>query len=207
MTEGSWDGVERRAGTAARTAGLVLAAGAGTRFGPDGKLLSKLDGRPVLEWSVAAPCGVGELTRVVVVLGFRAADALARVNFGRAEPVICERWADGQSASLRRGLAALDGYERVIVTVGDQPRMTPRVVSLFLDEPGGTRAVYAGRPGHPVVLGPVEIAAAMTVDGDVGARELLRGGPVIEVGHLCSGRDVDTIEDLEALRHEARAVI
>lgn len=207
MADRDGGGVKDPGATAARTAGLVLAAGAGTRFGPDGKLLSKLDGRPVLEWSVAAQCAVGELTRVVVVLGFHAAEVLERVNFGRAEPVICETWADGQSASLRSGLAALDGYERVIVTVGDQPRMTPRVVSLFLDEPGGTRAVYAGRPGHPVVLGPQEIAAAMALDGDMGARDLLRGGPVIEVGHLCSGRDVDTIEDLEALRHEARAVI
>ncbi len=191
----------------ATTAGLVLAAGAGTRFGPEGKLLSKLDGRPVLEWSVAALCGVGELSRVVVVLGFRAQDIVARVPLGCAEPVLCERWADGQSASLRCGLTALAGYERVIVTLGDQPRLTPRVISMFLDQPAGTRAVYAGRPGHPVVLGTEQVAAAMSVDGDVGARDLLRGGPVIEVGHLCSGRDVDTPEDLEALRHEARAVI
>jgi len=188
-------------------AGLVLGAGAGTRFGPEGKLLSKLDGRPVLEWSVAALCGVAELTRVVVVLGFHAEDVLARVALGRAEPVRCQDWADGQSASLRCGLAALNGAERVIVTLGDQPRLTPRVISLFLDEAAGTRAVYAGRPGHPVVLGPEQVAAAMSVDGDVGARDLLRGGPVIEVGHLCSGRDVDTLEDLEALRHEARAII
>ena len=188
-------------------AALVLAGGAGTRFGSDGKLLAKLDGRPVLEWAVSAACGVGALERIVVVLGHRAADALAAVDFGRAEPVICERWADGQSASLRRGLEALDDAERVIVTLGDQPRMTAGVIALFLDQPPGTRAVYAGRPGHPVVLGPEQIAAARSVDGDRGARELLRGGPVIEVGHLCSGRDVDTIEDLEALRHEARANI
>ncbi len=207
MPSPGWDGVERRSGAVAMTAGLVLAAGAGTRFGPEGKLLSKLDGRPVLEWSVEALCGVVELTRVVVVLGFRAEDVLARVALGRAEPVRCEDWADGQSASLRCGLAALDGAERVIVTLGDQPRLTPRVISLFLDAAAGTRAVYAGRPGHPVVLGPEQVAAAMSVDGDVGARDLLRGGPVIEVGHLCSGRDVDTLEDLEALRHEARAII
>ncbi len=187
------------------TAGLVLAAGAGTRFGPEGKLLSKLDGRPVLEWSVQALCGVAELTRVVVVLGFRADAVLARVALGRAEPVRCEDWGDGQSASLRCGLAALDGAERVIVTLGDQPRLTPRVISLFLDAVAGTRAVYAGRPGHPVLLGPEQVAAAMSLDGDMGARDLLRGGPEIEVGHLCSGRDVDTLEDLEALRHEARA--
>ena len=127
----------------------------GTRFGPESKLLAKLDGRPVLEWAVPAPCGVAELQRVVVVLGHRAA--------GRPGP----RWtsgapsrssaSSGPTASRRRcgcGLEALEGLERVIVTLGDQPRMTPRVISLFLDQPGGTRAVYAGRPGHPVVLGP-----------------------------------------------------
>ena len=207
MSAAGWEGVERRMGTAPATAGLVLAAGAGTRFGPEGKLLAKLDGRPVLEWSVAAACGVAELSKVIVVVGFHAQEILGRVEFGRAEPVLCEDWADGQSASLRRGLRALTGSERVIVTLGDQPRMTARVISLFLDQPAGTRAVYAGRPGHPVVLGPEEVTAAMSVGGDVGARGLLRGGPVIEVGHLCSGRDVDTLEDLEALRHEARAVI
>ena len=207
MSPPGWDESERRTGTAPSTAGLVLAAGAGTRFGPEGKLLSKLDGRPVLEWAVAVACGVAELRKVVVVVGFHAQEILDQVGFGRAEPVLCEDWADGQSASLRCGLTALTGWERVIVTLGDQPRMTSRVISLFLDQPAGARAVYAGRPGHPVVLGPEEVTAAMSVGGDVGARDLVRGGPVIEVGHLCSGRDVDTLEDLEALRHEARAVI
>ena len=67
--------------------------------------------------------------------------------------------------------------------------------------------MYGGRPGHPVVLGPEEIAALTSLAGDDGARGLLRGGPEMEVGHLCSGRDVDTPEDLEEVRDEARAVI
>jgi CTP:molybdopterin cytidylyltransferase MocA len=191
-------------------AGLVLAAGGGTRFGPDTKLLADLDGRPVLEWAVAAPCAVAALTRVVVVLGSRADQVLARVDFGRAEPVVCDGWEAGQSASLRCGLEALagvDGVDRVLVTLGDQPRLTPSVVELFVTEPPGTRAVYGGRPGHPVVLGRAEIEALRSVRGDQGARGLLAGGRTVEVGHLCSGRDVDTPDDLEALRHEARTVI
>jgi len=44
------------------------------------------------------------------------------------------------------------------------------------------------------------------LEGDRGARDLLREGPVLEVGHLCSGRDVDTPDDLEEVRGEARAV-
>ena len=192
-------------------AGLVLAGGAGTRFaGAESKLLADLDGRPVLEWAVAAPCAVAALSRVVVVLGSRADEVLARVDFGRAEPVVCDGWAAGASASLRCGLEALagvDGVDRVLVTLGDQPGLTPAVVERFVSEPGGTRAVFNGRPGHPVVLGAAQIEALGLVKGDEGARGLLSGGPTVEVGHLCSGRDVDTPEDLEALRHEARTVI
>ncbi len=188
-------------------AGLVLAAGGGTRFGADSKLLADLDGRPVLEWALAAPCAVPALTRVVVVLGSRADKIQARIDFGRAEPAVCDDWESGQAASLRCGLKALEGVDRVVVTLGDQPRLTPSVVELFVTEPPGTRAVFDGRPGHPVVLGRAEIQALRSVRGDHGAQELLAGGRTVEVGHLCSGRDVDTPEDLEALRHEARTVI
>jgi molybdenum cofactor cytidylyltransferase len=188
-------------------AGLVLAAGGGTRFGPDSKLLADLDGRPVLEWALAAPCAVPALSRVVVVLGSQADEIQARVDFGRAEPVVCDDWKSGQSASLRCGLEALEGADRVVVTLGDQPRLTRSVVERCVTEPPGTRAVFDGRPGHPVILGRVEIEALRTLRGDEGARGLLDGGRTVEVGHLCSDRDVDTPEDLEALRHEAGTVI
>lgn len=188
----------------------MLAAGAGVRFGQDeSKLLAALHGRPLLEWTVRACCAVEALERVVVVLGARADEVLASgVDFGRAETIVCADWADGQSASLRCGLAALDEAERVIVTLGDAPLVTPELVALFVDQPGGTRAVYDGRPGHPVVLGREQMTELLAgARGDSGARDLLRGGPTIEVGHLCSGRDVDTPDDLEAIRDEARAVI
>jgi CTP:molybdopterin cytidylyltransferase MocA len=95
----------------------------------------------------------------------------------------------------------------VIVTLGDAPLVTPEVIRMFVAQPPRARAVYGGRPGHPVVLGPEEVSALARSDGDQGARGLLRGGPEVEVGHLCSGRDVDTPEDLEEVRDEARAVI
>ncbi len=189
------------------TAGLVLAAGGGTRFGSSPKQLAELHQRPLLEWAVRAQCAVPELERVLVVLGAHAGQVRAGVRFGRAEAVVCDDWESGQSASLRRGVAALAGAAKVVVTLGDAPLVTPEVIRLFVAQAPRTRAVYDGRPGHPVVLGQAEIAALTSLDGDHGARGLLRGGPVIEVGHLCSGRDVDTPEDLEEIRDEARAVI
>ncbi len=187
--------------------GLVLAAGAGTRFGDRPKQLAELDGRPLLEWAVRAQCDARILGRVVVVLGSSATRIRDAVEFGRAEVVVCPDWDTGQSASLRFGLGQLADADKVIVTLGDAPLMTSAVIERFAEEPPGTRAVYDGRPGHPVVLGPEQIAALTQNEGDVGARDLLRGARVIEVGHLCSGRDVDTPEDLEEVRNEARAVL
>jgi len=189
------------------TDGLILAAGAGTRFGSQPKQLAELDGLPLLEWAVRAACAVDELDRVIVVLGAHADEIAREVDFGRASVVVCEGWERGQSASLRRGLEELADSERIVVMLGDAPLITSEVIAGFAGQAPGTRAVYDGRPGHPVVLGPEHISQLMSVDGDRGARDLLRGGPEIETGHLCSGRDVDTPDDLEAIRDEARAII
>jgi molybdenum cofactor cytidylyltransferase len=188
--------------------GLILAAGEGSRFGPDPKLLAELHGRPVVEHAIRAQCAVPELERVVVVLGAHADRLLAAVDFGRAEPVVCETWRDGQSASLRRGLGELRDAERVIVTLGDEPLIKAETVARFVSASPGTRAVYDGRPGHPVVLGPDHLRALLSLSGDRGARDLLAGGPQIELGGQGDiGRDVDTTEDLERMRNEARAVV
>ena len=190
--------------------GLILAAGAGTRFGDEPKQLAELEGRPLLDHAIAAQSAVAELERIAIVLGAFAEQILAKVQFMRAEPVICERWEDGQAASLRRGIEYLTAdahVNKVIVTLGDQPRMTSELVARFVGEPPAARAVYDGRPGHPVVLGPVQMRLIGNLHGDRGARGLLQGGKTIECGHLLSARDVDTREDLEAIRHEARAVV
>jgi molybdenum cofactor cytidylyltransferase len=113
--------------------------------------------------------------------------------------VVCETWHEGQSASLRCGAGALSGAEKVIVTLGDMPRIGPELIERFLDEPPRARAVYDGRPGHPVVLGPDELARLGELTGDVGARELLAGGRRIECSDLAAGADIDTVDDLRRI--------
>jgi len=120
---------------------------------------------------------------------------------------VCPDWERGQSYSLRCGAQALREADKVIVMMGDVPRVTPQLIARFLDQPPRTRAVYRGRPGHPVVLGPGEVAALENVRGDVGANDLLAAGNLIECGDVSTGTDVDTPQDLEAIRDETRAVL
>jgi CTP:molybdopterin cytidylyltransferase MocA len=143
---------------------------------------------------------VRELDRVVVVLGAAADRILDTIDLGRAEPIICEAWLDGRSASLKAGMRALGGSHTVIVTLGDQPLIGPSVIRRFLDEPAGTRAVYDGQPGHPVVLGAEHLPAIERLEGDQGAGVLLSKGREIECTHLApnGAMDVDTVDDLLA---------
>ena len=180
-------------------AGLILAAGAGTRFGKEPKLLVQLDDRPVLQHVVDALEAVSELDPIVVVLGAHGDRLQAGVRFSRARAIICHEWATGLSASLRCGVAALPGAERVLVALGDAPGLQPAVVRRLLASAPGARACYRGVPGHPVLLGPKQLMRLNELRGDVGARDLLVGAPQIECGDLWSGADVDTHADLDRL--------
>jgi molybdenum cofactor cytidylyltransferase len=186
------------------TGGLVLAAGAASRFGGS-KQLADLDGRPLLEHSilamVASPVG-----RVVVVLGSGAEEVLANVDMHGADPVVCDRWSEGQSASLAYGLAELSACDAVVVTLGDQPFVAPdairRVIAARGDGAAAVRATYNGEPGHPVLLERPLFERMRDVTGDHGARNLLISMPTREVPceDLGGGQDVDTPAQLDALR-------
>ena len=188
--------------------GVVLAAGGASRFGSP-KQLAELDGRPLLQHAVDAMLAVPAIDPVVVVLGAEAERVCAAVDLGVARSVVCEDWADGMAASLRCGVEAVGDCDWVILTLGDQPRVTPQVIAAVMDHavgaPAGTAAVrttYDGAPGHPVALGRAILPHVAALSGDVGARELLGHATVrtFEAARLCDPTDVDTPEELEALR-------
>jgi nicotine blue oxidoreductase len=189
-------------------AGCVLAAGGSSRFGDRPKQLADLDGRPLLE-HVLDTLSRTELDRVVVVLGAEAERILAEVDLHGAEPVVCERWADGQSASLACGLAEVQDAEAVVVCLGDQPGVSAEAVRRVLDarsHEGAVRATYGGRPGHPVVLEHSQIAELRDVTGDVGARNVILSGlREVPCDDLGGGDDVDTPDQLAGLRRAKEA--
>jgi molybdenum cofactor cytidylyltransferase len=184
--------------------GLILAAGKGSRFGRP-KQLAHLHGRPLLEHAVramtASPVG-----RVVVVLGAGAEDVIAQVDLHGAEPIVCERWEEGQSASLAFGLGELSECDAIVVTLGDLPNLSTnairRVIAARGDGVEAVRATYAGEPGHPVLLERELFERLRDVSGDHGARNLLLSVSPHEVpcDDLGGGEDVDTPAQLDTLR-------
>ncbi len=184
--------------------GIVLAAGAASRFGGP-KQLAQLGGRPLLEWALRA-MAASPVERRVVVLGSGAEAVVEEVDLHGAEPVVSDRWEEGQSASLAVGLAALDGAEATVVTLGDQPRMRPEAIARVIGARGNgctaVRATYGGEPGHPVLLERELFARLRDVTGDHGARNLLVSAITCDVpcDDLGGGEDVDTPAQLDALR-------
>ncbi len=190
-------------GEAVAPAGIVLAAGASRRFGAI-KQLAPLRGRPLLSYAVETMLAVPALDPVIVVLGHAAEEIAEALEFGDATVVVAADWDDGQSASLKRGVEAAGGADAAVVTLGDQPFITPQVIAGALDQlPGydAVRATYGGAPGHPVVLSRPVMDAVVELSGDTGARDLLGRFRVRqwEAGHLCSAADIDTQEELAQL--------
>lgn len=98
------------------------------------------------------------------------------------------------AASLRAGLAAASGSD-VLITLVDLPGLAPAVAQRVLAASGPLRrAVFDGRPGHPVFVAAEHVEAfAASLHGDSGGREYLdaHGVTPVECGDLGDGRDVD----------------
>ncbi|MCV7299634.1 nucleotidyltransferase family protein [Mycobacterium barrassiae] len=176
------------------TAGVLLAAGAGTRFGMP-KVLAAQG-----EWLASAVAALhgGGCDDVIVVLGAAIVDVPAP-----ARAVVATDWSDGLSASLRAGLSAADGDFAVLHTV-DTPDVGADVVMRVLaaarsSSSGLARAVYGGVPGHPVVVADRYWAELLDgLHGDEGARRFLaarRDVVEVECADLASGRDIDMDTD------------
>jgi nicotine blue oxidoreductase len=187
-------------------AGLLLAAGAGRRYGMP-KALVERDGRLLVERGVAT-LRAGGCDPVVVVLGAAADTVRDRADFGDVVIVINDAWADGMGSSLRAGLAVLDGTgaPAVAVLLVDTPGITADAVRRVAAGAGPDVlrvATYHGKQGHPVLLGRAHWAGvAQLADGDVGARPYLAAhrAEVTRVAceDVADGADVDRPPDAGA---------
>lgn len=190
---------------------IVLAAGAGTRFGGP-KLTTPWRGGTLLDGALAAAL-TAPVRGVWVVSGadpgvFFIAKrfAIAQNQSERVRLVRARDHAKGMSASLQAGLEALPpDAAGAFVFLGDMPRIPPGLTDQLAKALGrGALAAapeFQGRRGHPVLFSATLFDALFALEGDVGAREVLDGlggGELALVPSLDGGVlfDVDTREDL-----------
>ena len=190
-------------------AGVLLAAGQGSRFGRP-KALVELDGRTLAERGVTM-LRAGGADPVLIVTG------AAQVDLGpdhQARTVYNGEWRTGMGSSLRAALRALTELEvgqeagAAVVALADQPLVgaeaVGRLIAAYRAGAGVAVAAYGGKPRNPVLLArehwPEVIAAAT---GDQGARAFLRARPelvtLVECGDTGRPDDIDTPADLERI--------
>lgn len=179
-----------------KSAAVLLAAGAGSRFdGDTPKLRAELRGRPVLSHALDAVMASG-LPVYVITGAVDVADLLPP----EVAVVHNPHWSDGQAVSVRAGLAiaSADGHDSVVVGLGDQPFVTAEAWrSVAAADCEIAVATYDGVRGNPVKLADSVWAMLPPVGDEVG-RAVMRSRPslVCEIPCAGSGEDIDTLEDL-----------
>ncbi len=187
-------------------AAVVLAAGRSSRMAPRHKLLIEDAAGRTMVARVVDGVLASRARPVLVVTGHRAAEVQSALAGRPVTFVSAADYADGLSASLRAGLAAVPASSAAaLVILGDMPLVTPGTINRLVDsydpEEGRTIVVptHAGQFGNPVLWDRRYFPAMMALSGDSGARPLLRqhAESVAEIAVDDTVlRDFDTAESL-----------
>ncbi|MFE9242074.1 NTP transferase domain-containing protein [Nocardiopsis sp. NPDC006938] len=179
-------------------AGLLLAAGSGSRLGRP-KALVELAGERLVDRGVRT-LSEGGCAPLLVVLG--AADTSVTGALTVRNP----DWETGMGSSVRAGIDAVPGTaDALLIALADQPLVTPEAVRRLVEayEQGARAAVatYHGNPRNPVLLGREHWSTVYSMaQRDVGARPFLRAYShlvtTVSCDDVASPEDIDTQEDL-----------
>ena len=191
---------------------MILAAGAGTRFGPGGqKLLTEWRGRPLLAHVLARVTearSAGLIGECLVTHAPGAGGIRELARSAGCRPVAVAAAASGLGASLAAGVAALPPGDAVLIFLGDQPLVGIDTVRRLASASDPSHALVRPRyrsapdaPGHPVLLGREHWPLAREAAGDRGLDPVLaaRGLRWQTVDVPGRNPDVDTPDDLHAL--------
>jgi molybdenum cofactor cytidylyltransferase len=189
-------------------AAVVLAAGESSRLGRP-KQLVEYRGRSLIRGAVEAALG-GGCSPVVVVLGAHADRVRREIEPLDVRHVFNPAWREGMAASIRAGVAEVESVpaaiEAVVLASCDQPHLSAEILSRLIaafrrrEDASASMAAceYAGILGVPALFARAEFGRLLALDGDRGARDLLRAGsgPVVRISWPEGARDVDAPADL-----------
>lgn len=182
--------------------GLLLAAGAATRFGSD-KLRHPLPHGVPIAVQAARPLRA-ELKRVVAVVKPGAQDLAEALQAEGCEVVVCDQAAEGMGASLACAARAAGEARGYLVALGDMPFLRRTSIGAVRDAllNGALLAApyFRARRGHPVGMAGVLLPQLLALRGDQGAKSLIAAseGELVKIPLGDPGviRDIDTPADL-----------
>ena len=187
-----------------KVAGIILAAGSSSRFGSPKQLLS-WRGTTALN-SVINTAIETDLAPIIVVLGANA-DLIKSFVPDNCEVALNEVWSQGQSSSLRVGLAHLpEDIEGVLILLCDQPQVNPHfcdsIVQRGLESGKITIPYVDDRKANPVFFPKQTLKRLGQVKGDQGGRAIFSEFQVELLPWLDDwmAMDIDTPEDYEKLK-------
>jgi len=192
-----------------RSVAIVTAAGSAERFGGR-KLLTPIDGEPLLDHTIRALLD-GGVSEVIVVVGSDARAEIERdVNAmldARVRPVENPDPSRGMFSSIQEGAAQAQG-DVLLVLPGDMPFVKPGTVRAVLaryeQAPAIVSPRYRGKRGHPVAL-PFRLRdEILATDISANLHDVIKRHPALradlDVEDRGIGRDVDTMSDLAESR-------
>ena len=188
-------------------AGIVLAAGAGRRFGGP-KALVRLGGQTLLERAVGV-LRDGGCAPVIAVLGCPLGGALPELH--DVQISWNTGWVEGIGASLRHGLEVVAAHSEIaaaVVVLVDQPNLSPVAVQRVITAHRGGAllavASYAGHRGHPVMLDrTIWSGVGRLAVGEQGARAFMQAHPDMATEVACD--DAGAPDDIDEPSDLARA--
>jgi molybdenum cofactor cytidylyltransferase len=187
------------------TAGVILAAGAASRFGQPKQMLP-WHGKPLVWHAVRTALDAG-LAPVVVVTGHAADQVQAALAGLPVELAYNPDWASGQSTSVITGLQHLPSQVgSVVFLLADQPLVPAGLVhGLIETHAAACAAIVAplvqGQRANPVLFDCRTFPDLLSLTGDVGGRALFSRYPVSWLSWNDDSVlfDVDTLQDYQAL--------
>ncbi len=188
--------------------GLLLAAGGSSRMGQPKQLL-QFKGKTLMRHAAEA-MAASICDPVVVVLGAETARSAAEIEGLSVFQCLNENWKSGMSSSIKIGLAQLveiaPEIDAVLISLCDQPYVTAEMLNRFSEKFAASDASvvaanYNGVAGVPALFSRELFGELSRLDGDKGARDLIRSRSDIEIVELLEAAfDIDTLDDIKYVK-------
>jgi molybdenum cofactor cytidylyltransferase len=199
-----------------QTAGIILAAGAATRFGQPKQLL-RLKDKYLIEWVLDAALN-SRLGRIVLVLGHAHQKILEALGKKAQQPKlhieVNPDYKKGQSHSLQVGLSmVINTFPAVMFLLADQPLVDAATINNLLDNFWSADKdicvpTFQGKRRNPSIFRKNFYPQIMNITGDIGARHIIRAHPdrvlEIEIKNPHFFFDIDTPEDFKKIKKLTR---